>query len=342
MDKQMATTGLDIEAPEQLQTYLVEAGLIAAREPVVITRLAGGVSSRTMLIERRGGERWVIKQALPALRVHVEWLSSPERSAREAEGARALASILPAGSIPRVVYEDRQHHLFVMTAADATAENWKSLLLDGRIEIEHFRRTGDLLARVHRESAARCAGFAARFSDTSYFESLRLEPYYEYSAREAPEAVEFLVALCQRTRSRKLSLVHGDFSPKNLLVDADRMVLLDHEVIHFGDPAFDLGFVFAHFLSKAHHLPAHRKQLIEGAAEFWRTYMDGAHWSDSIAPHAAAHTLGCLLARVAGRSQLEYLTIEEKQRQRAACIRLVQAPSDSMNDLTDRFIGEVA
>lgn len=334
----METAGLDIEAPEQLQRYLERAGLLGVSEQAAISRLAGGVSSRTMLVERPSGERWVVKQALSALRVHVEWLSSPARSAREAEGARALASILPAGSVPEVVFEDRERHLFVMTAVDALAQNWKSLLLAGTVDTRHFAAAGDLLARIHRESAARSGEFAVSFEDTSYFESLRLEPYYEYTAREVPDAAAFLTALCNRTRSRRLALVHGDFSPKNLLVDKGRMVLLDHEVIHFGDPAFDLGFVFAHFLSKAHHLPARRQALVEGAAEFWQCYCSGAPGVSGVEEHA----LGCLLARVAGRSQLEYLDAAERQRQRSACVKLMAAPPASITELMERFMEEVA
>jgi aminoglycoside phosphotransferase (APT) family kinase protein len=333
----MASAELDIEVPELLRRYLVGAGLLDAAEPAVISRLAGGVSSRTMLVERPSGQRWVVKQALAALRVHVEWLSSPARSAREAEGARALASILPAGAVPEVVFEDRERHLFVMSAVDATAQNWKSLLLAGHVEARHFEIAGELLARIHRESAARCGEFSVSFADTSYFESLRLEPYYEYTAREVPEAAAFLAALCDRTRSRRLSLVHGDFSPKNLLADKDRMVLLDHEVIHFGDPAFDLGFVFAHFLSKAHHMPSRRDALLKGMEAFWRCYRDG---SADVAD-APAHALGCLLARVAGRSQLEYLDTAEKQRQRAACVQLMSAPPASIDKLVQRFMQEV-
>jgi hypothetical protein len=179
----MASLELDIENVEQLQAYLIEQSLIAASEKVTISKLAGGVSSRTMLVERECGDRWVIKQALAALRVHVEWLSSPERSAREAEGARVLALILPDGAVPRIVFEDRQNHLFGMTAVVSTAANWKSLLLAGEIGLNHFRLAGELLAAIHRESAARRVALHPSLNDAFFFESLRLEPYYESQPR---------------------------------------------------------------------------------------------------------------------------------------------------------------
>lgn len=333
---------IDIEDTSQLRAYLVRNRLIEDAEPARIQRLPGGVSSRTMLIERASGERWVAKQALAALRVHVEWLSSPERSTREADGARALASLLPQGAVPQVIFEDKAQHLFVMLAAPASARNWKTMLLGGEVEADHFRLAGSLLGRIHRGGATRREDFATRFSDTSFFESLRLEPYYEYTAVEVPEAARFLFGLCQDARSRRLSLVHGDFSPKNLLVDSDGMILLDHEVIHFGNPAFDCGFVLAHFLSKAHHLPASRQSLVEGISAFWGAYLNAAGPSSAAEDEAAAQGLGCLLARVAGRSQLEYLTSGEKQRQRRACVVMMQAPPVSVSRLVANFVSEVA
>lgn len=338
---QVPFADLDIEAPEQLCAYLVQKRLIGPSEEVVVTRLKGGVSGRTVLVERANGERWVVKQALPALRVEVAWLSSPARSRREAEGARALATLLPPGSVPRVLFEDSGCHLFVMAAADASAKDWKSLLLAGKVNLNHFAKAGEMLARIHRGSAGRASEFAPVFGDLTYFESLRLEPYYRYAGEREPRAAAFLDSLIKRARTHAVSLVHGDFSPKNLLVAGDAMVLLDHEVIHFGDPAFDVGFVFAHFLSKAHHLPASRAALVEGAAQFWRSYQDASDVSEDGGRFAAAHALGCLLARVAGRSQLEYLTAAEKARQRTACLRLIQAPPAPITELPARFLAEV-
>ena len=96
------------------------------------------------------------------------------------------------------------------------------------------------------------------FSDRTFFETLRVEPYYSYSAGQVPEAAGFIHELIEATRSRNLTLVHGDYSPKNVLIYDGRIVLLDYEVIHWGDPAFDVGFGMTHLLSKFHALPEHR------------------------------------------------------------------------------------
>jgi aminoglycoside phosphotransferase (APT) family kinase protein len=335
---------LDIEDESQFRAYMNAHGMPAGDE-VRLSILKGGVSSRTVLVERPGSISWVFKQALSALRVPVEWRSSPERAWREADGARVLAALLPPGTIPQITFEDKTHHIFAMTAAPAAALNWKDLLLSGIVDPDHFRMCGELLGAVHRESAMRRSSLQDRFTDLTFFESLRLEPYYEYTAGVVRSAASFLTELAAEARTHKLSLVHGDFSPKNILIDGAQMVLLDHEVIHFGDPAFDAGFLLAHFLSKAHHIVSHRRELTEGIVVFSSSYSDtirSCEWAAAAEARAVRHAVGCLLARAAGRSRLEYLTEHERKRQIEASVRLVQRLPGSVQELSHEFIGEIA
>ncbi|MGI9254283.1 MAG: hypothetical protein ACR2J8_11085, partial [Thermomicrobiales bacterium] len=97
---------LDIEQPGALAKHLRAASLIGPDEDPHVTVLAGGVSNRTVLVERESGEAWVVKQALEKLRVQVDWFSSPERIHREALGLRTLADLAPPGSITPFVFED--------------------------------------------------------------------------------------------------------------------------------------------------------------------------------------------------------------------------------------------
>jgi aminoglycoside phosphotransferase (APT) family kinase protein len=155
-----------------------------------------------------------------------------------------------------------------------------------------------------------------------------------------PSASGFLESLIQETLACRITLVHGDFSPKNILIQRGHLVLLDHEVIHFGDPAFDLGFSMAHFLSKAHHMPARRNDFLAAANDYWRTYLENLGplaWAADLQPRAARHTLGCLLARVAGRSPLEYLTEDERLRQQEAVLCIVPRAPRRMPDLISTF-----
>jgi len=147
--------------------------------------------------------------------------------------------------------------------------------------------------------------------------------------------------LARETLHHKDCLVHGDFSPKNTLIYQNKLILLDYEVVHFGDPAFDVGFALTHFLSKAHHSPGERNRLASAAELFWQVYLEAisqVDWADDLEPRVARHTLGCLLARVAGKSPLEYLTPAEGTRQRETVLGLMSQPPASVPDLIDKFI----
>jgi 5-methylthioribose kinase len=330
---------LDIEDPAALLGYLRQTGRIAPGEQTRIAVLQGGVSNRTVWVERESGEAWVLKQALSKLRVPVDWFSSPERIHREALGLEWLVRLAPAGSITPLLFEDRERHLLAMQAVPQPHENWKTMLLGGRLSADHVRQFAWLLAAIHRDAHGR-ADLAEVFGDRSFFESLRLEPYYGYSAQQTPAAAAFLDSLISDTLARRITLVHGDYSPKNILVHDGRLVLLDHEVIHFGDPAFDLGFSLTHFLSKAHHLPPLRREFASAALEYWRAYGDalGAPvWAVDLEPRAVRHTLACLLARVVGRSPLEYLDSAERLRQRDAVLRIIPSAPTTIADLISMF-----
>jgi aminoglycoside phosphotransferase (APT) family kinase protein len=327
-------TELDIEDPVALVRYLRETGRIGTEESPEIRVLKGGVSNRTVHVARRDGEAWVLKQALRRLRVEVEWLSAPERIGREALGMRWLAELLPQGSVPALVFEDSGPHLLAMTAVPEPHRSWKSMLLAGELDFDHVRQFAEMLRAMHRGSAARREEAAAVFGDTTFFETLRLEPYYEYTATRIPGAAAFLRGVVQENRTNRVCIVHGDYSPKNILVHNGRLVLLDHEVIHFGDPAFDIGFAMTHLLSKAHHVAEHRARFTEAAALFWGTYEDGG----PIESRCVRNTLACLLARVDGRSPLEYLTEEERSRQRKAVLHFMAQPPITIPDLIDEFL----
>ncbi len=334
---------IDIERPEELREYLFGRGVTKSGVKMTMTVLKGGVSNRTVLLERSEGEAWVLKQALAKLRVAVDWFSSPERIHYEALGMQALARYAPPGSITPLVFEDETEHVLAMQAVAQPHENWKTVLLQGDVKGEHVAQFAILLGHVHRNAFLeneRSGEVAAMFADRQYFKNLRLEPYYLYAAEQVPEAADFLHVLVEDTRNRLLTLVHGDYSPKNVLVYRDKLILLDHEVIHFGDPAFDLGFGMTHLLSKAHHLPDSRTAFGQATLDFWAHYQNAlgdVPFAGALEPYAVRHTLGCLLARVAGRSPLEYLSKGEKQRQKEVVVELMNDQPRTVSQLVSRF-----
>ena len=333
---------INIENPQSLLRYLREREHIAGDECPRFQRLIGGVSNRTVLVQRRSGEAWVLKQALAKLRVQVDWFSAPERIQREAQGLRWLSSLMPR-HVPRFVFEDKEQHILGMTAVPQPHENWKQALLKGKTDLDQARAFGRLLAMMHN-AAASFPALRDDFAERRFFEELRLEPYYGYTASQMPAARDFLQALIAETRERQFALTHGDYSPKNVLLYQRRLVLLDHEVIHFGDAAFDVGFSLAHFLGKALHLPPHRADFLEMARAYWRSYAGAL--SSSIfrqaRSHAARHTIACALARAAGRSPLEYLDATKRARLQQTSLALIQRDPADIEELIDLFGRELA
>ena len=320
-------TDLDIEDAAALRDYLRRTGRIAPGLEVTSQVLAGGVSCRTVLVQLSDGRAWVLKQALERLRVRADWFSDPVRIHREAAGLRWLARLAPPGATVDFVFEDFAAHVLAMTAVPAPHLNWKTCLLARGPESDHARQFGRLLGAIHRRAAEQSAALRSEFGDLTFFEQLRLEAYYRTAAANVPAAADFYQRLIADTLAHRETLVHGDYSPKNILVSNGRLVLLDHEVVHWGDPGFDLGFALTHLLAKARHLPAHRAAFASAANECWSAY--GAETQGlfpGLAPRAVRHALGCLLARVEGRSPLEYLTPAEKAAQRAAVLAQLASP----------------
>ena len=314
---------VNIEDHAELLAYLRASRRLEPGETPGFENLRGGVSNRAVWLRRAGGADWVLKQALGKLRVQVDWFSAPERIIREAEGLRWLGRIIPC-HVPELIFLDPAQNILAMTCVPQPHKNWKSLLLNGRGSMQHARSFGRLLARIHN-AATQHPELAHEFAERRFFEELRLEPYYGYTARQTPAAARFLKQLTDDTRLRQHALVHGDYSPKNVLIRGDGLTILDFEVIHFGDPAFDIGFSLTHFLSKAHYMPTHREVFLEMARHYWQSYSAEltAPLRDIMRLYALRHTLACCLARVAGRSPLEYLDAGQRERQKRIVLDLL-------------------
>jgi len=340
MTRNGTAPGLNIECTPALLDYLRQRGAIGQNETPLVRSLEGGVSNRVVLVKRASGDGFVLKQALEKLRVEVEWYCTPERIRREALALRYLADLTPPRSIPALLFEDPAQDLLAMAEVPDPKRNWKQMLLSGDVVRDHIEQFGKLLGTIHCRSAENRKALVELFGDRSIFDALRLEPYYRYTAARVPKAAAFLDHLVADTLACQLSLVHGDYSPKNILVHEGRLVLLDCEVVHFGDPAFDIGFSLSHLLSKANHMPLYRDTLIESAVHYWGSYAAAGFerdWITEMEPRAVRHTIACCLARVMGRSPLEYLTRDESELQTSATLTLLKRPPQRICDLISEF-----
>ncbi len=314
--------------PESLRAYLVRRRLIDDERAVTIRELGGGVSNIVLLVEwsNQPDRRWVAKQSLGKLRVTDDWRSERDRIYREAEAIEALGPVLGDTAVPRIVSVDRDNFFFIMTASPLGSEVWKEALLAGDVNLAVAREAGSLLSRLVQASQA-SPSFMERFDDRTVFDQLRIDPYYRTSAARLPDVRASLEELMADSWRIRTALVHGDYSPKNMLVRDDKIFLIDFEVVHWGDPAFDAGFLLNHLFLKAFHRPQFRETYFDAARAFWKALAAGlgAEGVEDFEAMTVRHLGGLMLARIDGKSPVEYIRDEEtKLRVRKAAKRILR------------------
>lgn len=286
--------------------------------------LTGGVASDVRIVHGADGPV-VVKQALGKLKVAADWRSNPARSAVEVAALEVAAELIGPASVPRVLAVDEEANSFTMSLIEPRLRNWKAELLAGRLDVRTAARAGEMLAKWHARSAGR-KDLATRFADLTYFEELRLEPFFRQVARRWENLAAPIAKLMTSMTARHSALVHGDFSPKNMLVDGEEVVLLDFEVTHWGDPRFDVGFLLAHLLLKRMRRGADRAGFNTLASAFLETYRKHGL---SILDAALVQIVGCLiLARIDGDSPVDYLgDIDADAGRRYAQLLLLDPPA---------------
>jgi aminoglycoside phosphotransferase (APT) family kinase protein len=293
--------------------YLASRGLVQASAVQSVELLGWGISN-TLVKVCTDDDCLVVKQSLPRLRVTEDWFADRKRIFRERACIGTLAHFLPAGTIPVVRYEDRENFLFAMSCAPAEGANWKEQLLSGQVDPLVAYKVGATLGTIHRMTADN-ESVRQQFLDDLPFVQLRIDPYHWTTARAHPEVAEVIRQEAQRMLGVKAALVHGDYSPKNIIVTGDDIFLLDFEVVHYGNPVFDLAFMLNHLLLKSVHNAPIRDQYFLAADSFWQGYVSQAKFTPNKAEQIERGTikqLGCLmLARIDGKSPVEYIVRPE-------------------------------
>jgi aminoglycoside phosphotransferase (APT) family kinase protein len=317
-------------------------GALPATARPRITALTGGVSSDIRLVEfdRR---RLCVKRALPRLKVAQLWEAPIERNRFEWAWFETASAICPSAT-PGLVAHDPAAGLFVMDyLAPETHPLWKQLLRDGIAEPTVAAAVGDRLARIHAATADR-PEIAERFPTDAGFHAIRLEPYLIAAGRvhrDRADALEALVAVTART---KRVLVHGDVSPKNILIGPAGPIFLDAECAWYGDPAFDLAFCLNHLLLKCLWTRAATARFLACFDALAARYLAGVAWEPRAVIEArVAHLLpGLLLARVDGKSPVEYLTADaDKDHVRQVARALLARPVETIAAVRQAWTEEV-
>lgn len=326
------------DLPQDLRIALIRLDLLAADTPASAEPLTGGVSSDIWRVDLPDGPICV-KRALAKLKVAADWQVPVERNKYEISWLETVASIVPAAA-PRLLGRCDEEGLFAMDFLDPeTYPLWKAELMGGRADPDFAASVGATLGRIHAATADDAA-VASRFDSAEIFHAIRLEPYLEATARRHPDLADALRRLVAVTADIRRVLVHGDVSPKNILVGGEGPVFLDAECATFGDPAFDIAFCLNHLLLKCLYRPTETAAYLSCFAALSGAYLPMVDWEDrAVVERRVAQLLpGLLLARVDGKSPVEYL---EDTRQHA-CVRgfartLLDTPVSSLDILRDRW-----
>ena len=314
-------TGLIISPGEVMARHAAETGLVDAlracgllepEEGAVFTPLAGGVSSDVFRVDTEGGRILAVKRSIPRLRVAAEWLAPVERAAGEVRWLNLARSIDPRLA-PEVLAEAPETFVFAMRYLDPRANPvWKDEMAAGRVDPAFAAAVGRDLALIHGRTAGR-ADIALAFATQDCFFALRTSPFLLFAADRHPDVAERLRALAADLGARRIALMHGDVSPKNILVGPEGPVFIDAECTAYGDPAFDLAFCLTHLLLKTVWLRPHRVVLLASFDALRNAYAAGMTWEprDELSGRAASLTAALLLARIDGKSPAPYLTDPE-------------------------------
>jgi aminoglycoside phosphotransferase (APT) family kinase protein len=325
-----------------LDDALRRLGLLDASAAASWTPLSGGVSSDIWCV-RLPGRSVCVKRARPVLAVAAEWRAPVERSESEVAWLEVVRGICPR-AVPDILGSLPDTHLFVMEYLDPTQFGvWKRDLAEGRVDVGFAEQVRTVLGQIHAATAGD-AELATRFATDDLFHSLRIEPYLEATAEAHPDLAAQLGQLAKRTAETRLALVHGDVSPKNLLVGPDGPVFLDAECAWFGDPAFDLAFCLNHLLLKCLWVPSSAGALLDSFEALRAAYATHVSWEPpaELERRAARLLPGLLLARVDGKSPVEYLTEEaDRDTVRRVARHLLAHPVDELQAVRSAWATEL-
>ena len=317
----------------EMRRIFVSLGLAQEHEEVHALPLTGGVSSGIYRVDLRSGS-YCVKQALPRLKVAKDWIVPVDRVFSEIDYLHTVSAIAP-GRVPHVIGQDEETKSFVMEFFGPEFRNWKAQLLAGAVDVQVATQVGDVLGRIHSATADR-ADIARRFATDDNFYALRLEPYLVENSRVHGELADTLLRLVRRTAQTRRVLVHGDVSPKNILIGPEGPVLIDAECAWFGDPAFDVAFCLNHFFLKAAHMPQHVEALMRCVSMMTGAYLEHVNWEPNSQLEARVTSLlpGLTLARIDGKSPVEYLDGPARDAVRALAIALLHQQPRTVEEIS--------
>ena len=278
---------------EDLPEYLTALGLLTPGEHVSVE--PAGEGNINWVRRVRSAARpfsVVVKQARPALERFPEYRVSTQRIEFEARWYETVARFDREKICPRVHFFDAQRKALVLEDLGG-AEPLNILLARGGDAAGIAAALGRFLGAVH--AGTRDPALAARFQNTEMRQlhgehifglpfranDFPLSPAVRRRAERVAADADLLRridAAHRRYRELALALIHADVQPSNVLVAAGAPRLLDAEIAHQGDPAFEIGQLAGHLWLRA-LARGDARAAAPAVSALWSSYMaalDGA------------------------------------------------------------------
>lgn len=377
-----------IELNEQsVVAYLRQQGKLSEAEPL-IQSLSGGIANAVLKVFDPGaGEKigtdlrspaqikrgipdkrmsegycFVVKQPLPKFRTQQEWLVDVARVEVERDCAMLLADILPAGSVPEVLWYDEANHVLAIACVPTDSVLWKTHLMSGGVSIDAAQQAGVLLAMMH-SCTLHNADAQKRYGDPTFFIQQRTEPYFKTLSDLHPGMSARIERVIERLLRDPLCLIHGDFSPKNIFLvpkkdDAEpaetgkparlplsHLTLLDFEVAFYGNPAFDVATLVNHLLLKSFHLGKAWRARMMAVDAFVKSYANAVppELSQRVETDGGMLLGALLLARIDGKSPAEYIQDDAlREKIRKTGLSILADPDAGLETAIDRSADALA
>lgn len=305
---------------EHIAAILEQAGLPSAG--AIITPLPGGVSSETTAVRLADDSTVVVKQALARLTVAEEWRADPTRAVAEGHALAAMHALTPA-TVPQPIAIIENPPSAVLPLAPQPSIDWRAKLLSEPSPLD-IGIAGRLRSVVETWHAAPTDPYLGTIlDDTVRVSQLRVDPFYRDMAERWPDLAGPITECVDELLEQRTSLIHGDFTPKNVLCHPEGLWVIDTEVCHVGNPLLDLGSMTAHLLLKGvKHQNDHRDLMKAIRDAFLEPpFVVSRLRSDR---GLARHTGVILAVRVAGRSPVHYLDPTQQRQVRNMAIALLQ------------------
>jgi len=319
---------------------LLAAGQVPSTDVAHMKALTGGVSSDIVQLTTADGAAYCAKRALPQLKVNADWYVPIERNRHETAWLKTANNIVP-GCAPRVISADAELGVVLLEFLPPdTHVVWKSELLAGNIVADCGHHVGDVAGQIHAATLMQ-PNIAEQFNTDALFDAIRLDPYLRHTASVHPDLSSHILDVLEQTATHKIALVHGDLSPKNLLINIStkQPTILDAECAWFGDPAFDAAFCLNHFLLKSIKCRERQQDFMTLANAFFNAWIKHFEQPQQLKLNArTSRLLPCLLlARIDGKSPVEYLDNAMQDKARRIARQLIQSEVHQAHPLLEQF-----